>query len=430
MNGRPGSLFRQANFRNLWFGQTLSLFAAEITAGVIPLLAALTLNASVLEMGVLSAVSFLPYLVISLFAGVWLDRLPKRPVIVAADLGRGVLLLLVPLAAVLDLLSMPFLLVIAVLIGIGTVIADIGSASFLPSVVGRRDLVDGNGKLEISNNASRMAGEAVGGALVQVLTAPFALLFNTVAYAVSAVFTQRIKVNPDAEPEDEDDEDDEEQPDARKPDFWREVGEGLRFVFGNPIVRTLAITALLFNLFTFFIEPVFLIFITRTLGLEPIYIGLILSSSGVGGVVGALISGWVSRRMPLGTLLVVTQWLAGGASLLIPVATLVPKPAAVVLIIVMHFVDAVMVIVYNVNQRSYRSAVTPDALQGRMNASIRMIVMGVCPLGALLGGVVGNALSATTALVIGSLGILSSGVYIACTRIRSVKEIPTEQPTS
>lgn len=428
MNGRTGSLFRQANFRNLWFGQTLSLFAAEITAGVIPLLAALTLNASVLEMGVLSAVSFLPYLVISLFAGVWLDRLPKRPVIVAADLARGVLLLLVPLAAVLDLLSMPFLLVIAVLIGIGTVIADIGSASFLPSVVGRRDLVDGNGKLEISNNASRMAGEAVGGVLVQVLTAPFALLFNTVAYAASAVFTQRIRVDPDAPPEDDDD--DEEQPDARKPDFWREVGEGLRFVFGNPIVRTLAITALLFNLFTFFIEPVFLIFITRTLGLEPIYIGLILSSSGVGGVVGAMISGWVSRKLPLGTLLVVTQWLAGGASLLIPVATLVPKPAAVVLIIVMHFVDAVMVIVYNVNQRSYRSAVTPDALQGRMNASIRMIVMGVCPLGALLGGVVGNVLSATTALIIGSLGILSSGVYIAFTRIRSVKEIPTEQPTS
>ncbi|TQM85429.1 putative MFS family arabinose efflux permease [Saccharothrix saharensis] len=425
MNGQPGSLFRQANFRNLWFGQTLSLFAAEITAGVIPLLAALTLNASVLEMGVLSAVSFLPYLVVSLFAGVWLDRLPKRPVIVAADLGRGILLLLVPLAAVLDLLSMPFLLVIAVLIGVGTVIADIGSASFLPSVVSRRDLVDGNGKLEISNNASRMAGEAVGGALVQVLTAPFALLFNTVAYALSAVFTQRIKVDPHAEPEDE-----EEQPDARKPDFWREVGEGLRFVFGNPIVRTLAITALLFNLFTFFIEPVFLIFITRTLALEPIYIGLILSSSGVGGVVGAVISGWVSRKLPLGTLLVVTQWLAGGASLLVPVATLVPKPAAVVLIIVMHFVDAVMVIVYNVNQRSYRSAVTPDALQGRMNASIRMIVMGVCPLGALLGGVVGNVLSATTALIIGSIGILSSGVYIACTRIRSVKEIPTEQPAA
>ncbi|MFE2752883.1 MFS transporter [Actinosynnema sp. NPDC059335] len=425
MNGQPGSLFRQANFRNLWFGQTLSLFAAEITAGVIPLLAALTLDASVLEMGVLSAVSFLPYLVVSLFAGVWLDRLPKRPVIIAADLGRGVLLLLVPLAAVLDLLSMPFLLVIAVLIGVGTVVADIGSASFLPSVVGRRDLVDGNGKLEISNNASRMAGEAVGGALVQVLTAPFALLFNTAAYALSAVFTQRIKVDPHAEPEDEDDE---EQPDARKPDFWREVGEGLRFVFGNPIVRTLAVTALLFNLFTFFIEPVFLIFITRTLALEPIYIGLILSSSGVGGVVGAVISGWVSRKLPLGTLLVVTQWLAGGASLLVPVATLVPKPAAVVLIIVMHFVDAVMVIVYNVNQRSYRSAVTPDALQGRMNASIRMIVMGVCPLGALLGGVVGNVLSATTALVIGSIGILSSGAYIACTRIRSVKEIPTEQP--
>ncbi|MFT7837037.1 MFS transporter [Saccharothrix sp. BKS2] len=428
MNGRPGSLFQQANFRNLWFGQTLSLFAAEITAGVIPLLAALTLNASVLEMGVLSAVSFLPYLVISLFAGVWLDRLPKRPVIVAADLARGVLLLLVPLAAVLDLLSMPFLLVIAVLIGVGTVIADIGSASFLPSVVGRRDLVDGNGKLEISNNASRMAGEAVGGVLVQVLTAPFALLFNTVAYAASAVFTQRIRVDPDVEPEV--DEDDEEQPDARKPDFWREVGEGLRFVFGNPIVRTLAITALLFNLFTFFIEPVFLIFITRTLALEPIYIGLILSSSGVGGVVGAMISGRVSRKLPLGTLLVVTQVLAGAASLLIPVATLVPKPAAVVLIIVMHFVDAVMVIVYNVNQRSYRSAVTPDALQGRMNASIRMIVMGVCPLGALLGGVVGNALSATTALIIGSVGILSSGVYIAFTRIRSVKEIPTEQPAS
>ncbi|WP_440900098.1 MFS transporter [Actinosynnema sp.] len=410
MSGQTG-LLRRANFRNLWLGQTLSMFGAEITAGVIPLLAALTLDATVLQMGVLSAVTFLPYVLISLFVGVWLDRLPKRRVIVGADLARGLLLLLIPLASVLGLL-----------VGVGTVVADIGGAAILPGVVDRADLVDGNGKLEISSNASRMAGEAVGGALVQVLTAPFALLFNTASSLASALFTLRVRVR------EEDVEPDDELEDATRAGFWGEIGEGLRFVFGNPVVRTLAITALLFNLFTFFIEPVFLIFITRTLGLEPIYIGLILSSSGVGGVVGALVSGRVSRRLPLGRLLVLTQWLAGGASLLIPVATLVPKPAAVVLIVVMHFVDAVMVIVYNVNQRSYRSAVTPDHLQGRMNAAIRMIVMGVCPVGALLGGVVGDVLSATTALVIGSIGILSSGAYIACTRIRHVREVPTAAP--
>ncbi|AXX31859.1 MFS transporter [Actinosynnema pretiosum subsp. pretiosum] len=421
MSGQTG-LLRRANFRNLWLGQTLSMFGAEITAGVIPLLAALTLDATVLQMGVLSAVTFLPYVLISLFVGVWLDRLPKRRVIVGADLARGLLLLLIPLASVLGLLDFTFLLVIGLLVGVGTVVADIGGAAILPGVVDRADLVDGNGKLEVSSNASRMAGEAVGGALVQVLTAPFALLFNTASYLASALFTLRVRVR------EEDVEPDDELEDATRAGFWGEIGEGLRFVFGNPIVRTLAITALLFNLFTFFIEPVFLIFITRTLGLEPIYIGLILSSSGVGGVVGALVSGRVSRRLPLGRLLVLTQWLAGGASLLIPVATLVPKPAAVVLIVVMHFVDAVMVIVYNVNQRSYRSAVTPDHLQGRMNAAIRMIVMGVCPVGALLGGVVGDVLSATTALVIGSIGILSSGAYIACTRIRHVHEVPTAAP--
>ncbi len=418
MSGQRGGLLRQSNFRNLWLGQTISMFGAEVTASVIPLLAALTLEASVFEMGVLSAVTFMPYLVVSQFVGVWLDRAPKRRLIVAADAGRGVLLLLIPVAALFGALTMPLLLGVSVLVGIGTVIADIGSASILPSVVLRGELVEGNSKLEVSSNTSRMAGEAVGGVLIQVLTAPFALLANAVAYLFSALFTQRVRVH---EPVEEDDE-------VEKPTVWREIAEGLRFTFGNPVVRVLVITALLFNLFTFFIEPVFLIFISRTLDLEPIFIGLILSSSGVGGVVGALIAGWVSRKFALGTLLVTTQWLAGLASLLIPVATLVPKPAAVVLIIAMHFFDAVMVIIYNVNQRSYRSAITPDHLQGRMNASIRMIVMGVCPIGALLGGVVGELFSATTALIIGSLGILSSGVFIACTRIRSVKTVPESQP--
>ncbi|MGW7316779.1 MFS transporter [Streptomyces sp. NPDC054854] len=424
MTDRRTTLWRHADFRNLWFGLTASLFGAKVTAVAIPLIAAVSLSATPFEMGVLVAAEGLPYLFISLFAGVWLDRSAKRPILILTDLVRAALLLLLPIGWAGDFLSFPLLLTVSLAVGACTVVSDIGSASYLPLLIDRKDLVSGNSKLELSGSASDIAGNAIGGGLLQVISAPFAVIVNSVTYLVSAVFTALIghretKAVP-AGPAEE----------AQPADFWREMAEGAKPVLRNRTVRTLVTATLVFNLFTLVSEPVFLIFVTRTLGLEPFFLGLIFASAGAGALVGALVAERASRLLGLGRAMVLSLGIAGLSALLIPVATQLPRTEAALLIVAMHFIDSAMVIVYNVNQRSLRSAVTPDHLQGRMNATIRMIVMGVTPVGALAGGFLGGWIGAQQTLVLGAVGVLLSGVVILLSGVRSVREIPDAVPVA
>ncbi|MGW6905270.1 MFS transporter [Streptomyces sp. NPDC054940] len=424
MTEKKASLWRHADFRNLWLGLTASLFGAKVMAVALPLIAAVSLKATPFEMGILVAAETLPYLFVSLFAGVWLDRSAKRPILILTDVVRAVALLVVPVGWALDFLSFPLLLTVSLFVGVCTVVSDIGSASYLPLLVQRKDLIEGNAKLELSGSVADIGGNALGGGILQIVSAPFAVLINSATYLVSAFFTMGIKhrEEPPAPPE---------PAEGEKPlGIWREIAEGAAPVFRNKVVRTLVSATLLFNLFTLLIEPVFLIFVTRTLGLEPFYLGLIFASSGAGALVGALVADRVSQLFGVGRAMVFSLLLAGVAALLIPLATEVPKSMAPLLIVPMHFIDAAMVIVYNINQRSLRTAVTPDRLQGRMNASIRMIVMGVSPVGALLGGFLGGWIGVSETLVIGSVGVLLAGVLIALSDVRGVKEIPDTVPVT
>jgi predicted MFS family arabinose efflux permease len=424
---RRTTLWRHTDFRNLWLGLTASLFGSKVTAVALPLIAAVSLEATPFEMGVLVAAEGLPYLFISLFAGVWLDRSAKRPILILTDLVRAALLLLLPVGWAGGFLSFPLLLAVSLAVGACTVVSDIGSASYLPLLIDRKDLVEGNSKLELSSSASDIAGNAMGGGLLQMISAPFAVIVNSVTYLVSAVFTALIR-HREAKPAPV-------APEADggpvvKPNMWREIAEGAQPVLRNPVVRTLVTATLVFNLFTLVIEPVFLIFVTRTLGVEPFYIGLIFASAGAGALVGALVAERASRLLGLGRAMVVSLGIAGLAALLIPLATQLPKTEASLLIVVMHFVDSAMIIIYNVNQRSLRSAVTPDHLQGRMNATIRMAVMGVTPVGALAGGFLGGAIGTQQTLVLGAIGVLLSGVVILLSGVRSVREIPDAEPVA
>ncbi|AVZ74464.1 MFS transporter [Streptomyces lunaelactis] len=424
MTDKRTTLWRHADFRNLWFGLTASLFGSKVTAVALPLIAAVSLAATPFEMGVLIAAEGLPYLFISLFAGVWLDRSAKRPILILTDLVRAGLLLLLPIGWAGDFLSFPLLLAVSLAVGVCTVVSDIGSASYLPLLIDRKDLVEGNSKLELSSSASDIAGNAIGGGLLQIISAPLAVIINSFTYLVSAVFTGLIghreaKPAPAGAVEA-----------AVQPGVWREIAEGAQPVLRNKVVRTLVTATLVFNLFTLVIEPVFLIFITRTLGLEPFFIGLIFASAGAGALVGALVAERATRLLGVGRAMVFSLVIAGLSALLIPVATQLPKTEASLLIVAMHFIDSAMVIIYNVNQRSLRSAVTPDDLQGRMNATIRMVVMGVTPVGALAGGFLGGWLGAQQTLALGAVGVLLSGVVILLSGVRSVREIPDADPVA
>ncbi|MFI5641148.1 MFS transporter [Streptomyces goshikiensis] len=425
----PSGLWRHRDFRNLWLGQTSSMFAAHMVAVIFPLLASVSLNASLFEMGLLSAAGYVPYIGVSLFAGVWLDRKPKRAIIVLCDIARALLLLGIPIAWWLDLLSVPTLLVVALLVGSFSVVADVGSASILPALVERDDLIEGNSKLELSASSASIAGSALGGGIFQLLAGPVSMLINTVLFALSAFFTALIRGERKgaAEGGGEGAEGSEEGTEAGQ-SIWRDMADGVAFVTGHVTVRTLVLTTLIINFFMAIAEPVALVFVTRTLDIPPYTVGLILAASGAGALVGAVIAAPMSRLLPLGRLLVLTATLTGVASLLTPLATLVPAPAAVSLMVAMYVLDAAMIVVYNINVRSYRSAITPDEMQGRMNATNRMAGMGVMPIGAVLGGLLGTAVGTLPALVLASLGTLIAPLVLACSHVRTVKRVPVPQP--
>ncbi|MFD4924306.1 MFS transporter [Streptomyces goshikiensis] len=429
----PSGLWRHRDFRNLWLGQTSSMFAAHMVAVIFPLLASVSLNASLFEMGLLSAAGYVPYIGVSLFAGVWLDRKPKRAIIVLCDIARALLLLAIPVAWWLDLLSVPTLLVVALLVGCFSVVADVGSASILPALVERDDLIEGNSKLELSASSASIAGSALGGGIFQLLAGPVSMLINTVLFALSAFFTALIRgERKGAEGSDgtqgaQGAEGSEEGAEAGQ-SIWRDMADGVAFVTGHVTVRTLVLTTLIINFFMAIAEPVALVFVTRTLDIPPYTVGLILAASGAGALVGAVIAAPMSRLLPLGRLLVLTATLTGVASLLTPLATLVPAPAAVALMVAMYVLDAAMIVVYNINVRSYRSAITPDEMQGRMNATNRMAGMGVMPIGAVLGGLLGTAVGTLPALVLASLGTLIAPLVLACSHVRTVKRVPVPQP--
>ncbi|MET7530848.1 MFS transporter [Streptomyces goshikiensis] len=425
----PSGLWRHRDFRNLWLGQTSSMFAAHMVAVIFPLLASVSLDASLFEMGLLSAAGYVPYIGVSLFAGVWLDRKPKRAIIVLCDIARALLLLAIPIAWWLDLLSVPTLLVVALLVGCFSVVADVGSASILPALVERDDLIEGNSKLELSASSASIAGSALGGGIFQLLAGPVSMLINTVLFALSAFFTALIRgERKGAEGSDGTQGTEGSEGAEAGQSIWRDMADGVAFVTGHVTVRTLVLTTLIINFFMAIAEPVALVFVTRTLDIPPYTVGLILAASGAGALVGAVIAAPMSRLLPLGRLLVLTATLTGVASLLTPLATLVPAPAAVALMVAMYVLDAAMIVVYNINVRSYRSAITPDEMQGRMNATNRMAGMGVMPIGAVLGGLLGTAVGTLPALVLASLGTLLAPLVLACSHVRTVKRVPVPQP--
>lgn len=412
-------LLKQADFRNFWLGHTVSMFGVQITLVALPLVAAITLGATPLQMGILQAVEFLPFLVLSLFVGVWVDRAPKRPILIITDILRALLLLGIPLGIYMDALTMPLLYVIAVLVGVNTVFFDIAHTSYLPFLVKREDLIEGNSKLEFSSSSATTVGQSIGGALIQVFSAPFAMLFNVGTYLLSALFLSLVKQK---EPP--------VQTTPEKQNFWKEIREGTSFVFSSKVIRPILIATVIFNLFTYLIEPVFILYLTRTLKLEPIYIGIIFSMSGVGALLGAMIAGKFAQKLGIGKALVSSLLIAGVVSFFIPFATFLPLIPAVLLIMSMYLIDAAMVIVYNINQRSLRTAITPDHLQGRMNASIRLFAMGIVPVGALLGGWLGGEIGTTPTLIVGAVGIASSAIFILFSTVRTIKKPENFLPES
>jgi MFS family permease len=410
-----GGLWRHADFLKLWSAETISQFGSQITGLALPLVAIITLDVSAFQVSALFVIELAPFLLISLPAGVWVDRLPRRPILILGDLGRAALLATVPIAYAFDALTIWQLYGVGFLVGICTVFFDVAYQSYLPSLVDRTALVEGNSKLEISRSAAQLSGPAAAGVLVQALKAPYAILVDALSFLASGLFVLGIRKQEENVPT-------RAERKESKTSMRTELGEGLRWVLGNPYLRTISMSTATFNFFGSMMQAILAVYLVRSLGMSPFLIGVIYAIGNIGYLLGALTTNRISRRIGVGPAIVVGG-MAGIAQLLVPLA---PQNAhdAVPFLVASVLIVGFGVVLYNVTQVSMRQAITPERLQGRMNSSIRFIVWGVMPLGLLAGGALATSFSLRTAIWVGAIGNSLSWLPLVIGPVKSLREVP------
>ncbi|MGV9309138.1 MFS transporter [Nonomuraea sp. NPDC003727] len=383
------SVWRNSAFRRLVGADVLSQFGTQVTLVALPLTALLVLDATPFQLGLLTAAEMAAFLVIGLPAGVWADRMRRRPILVAADGVRALALFSVPVAAFADVLTLAQLYAVALVIGVGTVFFDVAHMSLLPSIVRKDGLSTGIGTLETLRNAAWLAGPGFGGWLVQVLAAPFALLADAISYACSALVLSTIRA------------DETPAAPAKRRSVKAEVAEGLRYVLGHQVLRRVALVGAL-NMLTnglwAIVQPLFLV---RELDLGAGAYGLIVSAAGAGGVLGGALAPKIVARYGNGGAMYGGAVLAGLFPL---IGGFAGEGWRVLLYPLGLFLMLVAAVVFNVAQSSYRQAVTPDHLRGRMNASMRFLMWSAMPVGGLLGGLLAERVSVGVLLWVACLG--------------------------
>jgi MFS family permease len=408
----PGRLWRDPDFVKLWASQTVTLTGSQITLLALPL-AAVALGAGAREMGWLAAAQSLPLLLFGLPAGTWIDRLPRRPVLIATELGQGLVLALIPLAAILGVLRLEYLYPLAFMASALAVLTEVAQLAYLPALVGRERLVEGNSDLAVAGQIARLAGPAAAGALVQAATAPLALLADAASFLAAAGLLGTIRAREPAHPAR-----------AGRRDLRREIGEGLRVVFRHPVLRTLTGAWGLYYCVFFMFYSQYALYGTRELGLTPASLGLIVSVASIGGILSAVVTERVTDRFGLGPTMAGALFFAFLGMLLFPAARGPAALAVAVLLIAQTLIRTTDQLFY-INYLSVLQRATPDRLQGRVNASVRVFTAGTVPLGALLGGALGEAIGLRAVGVVAAAGVGIAFLLVACSparRLRSVSE--------
>jgi MFS family permease len=409
------SIWRSGAFVRLWSATTISYFGSFITRTALPLAAILVLGAGPLEISALRGLELVAGLLVGLFAGAWVDRLRRRPIMVGADLGRAILLGSIPLAAVVGFLALPQLLVVAFLAAILTTFFDVASRTYLPTVVSRPQLLAANSALTASASAAEMSGFGISGFLIQLFTAPIAIAVDAASFLVSALALGTIRQAEPAPPAVMD----------REP-VAREIRDGLRVVLGSPTLRAIAgahgATHLLWGIF----GTVYLLFATRDLSLGPAAIGIIAGVGGAGSFVGAALAGRVVARFGIGRtmLLGMVGFTIGNA--LIPLA---PSGAVVVgaaFLVAQQLIGDSAGTVYDVVETSLTQSVVAPRILGRVNASISTYTTLLSLIGTIGGGILAEVLGLRQAMAIGVLGGVAGFAFLWFSPIRTMHGVPAE----
>ncbi len=405
-------LWRNPEFMKLWTSLTITSFGAQVTNLALPLTAAVLLHATPWQMGVLVALETLPFALVSLHAGVLIDRVRKLPIVIASAIGRGVALLAIPVAAYFGALSIEILFVVGFLCGIQNVVGGAAYQVLLARMAGRSRLVEANAKVALGETSAALVGPGLAGGLIQLVTAPFAILIDALTFLVSGLMLRRIHV-PDDVPDP-----------GPRPSVTSEIHEGLKLVWNNRTLLALAWLAGLWQILHHMQVAVLILFATRELGLSAGAIGLTYAFGGVGCVIASACAQRLSARFGIGPVIVhglaltALGWQAFGlisgpvwlATLLLGCAMLMFDFGA---------------ILYGINYLALRQAITPDRLMGRMTATMRFLTVAVAPLGSLAGGALATAIGLRgTLLTVGVLGLALVAGAVLCSPVRRHREMP------
>ncbi len=407
-------LWRSSDFVKFWLGQTVSRFGSGITGIALPLTGVLLLAATPSQMGILSALDGAAVLAIGLFVGVWVDRVRRRPLLIATDLGRAFILGTVPLAALFGVLHIEQLYAVAALTGMFTVIFNVANQSFLPSLIPQTALVEGNSKLGVSDSLAEIGGPAVAGPLVQLISAPFAVLFDAFSFLFSAFCLGLIRKP--------------EPPVAvaeNRMSIWHELVQGLHEVLKNPLLRSLAGGVGAFNFFGNFVGALYALYVVRELHAAPIFLGFLIATGGVSALVGAFIAERIIRRFGLGLTAGATLFIYGATGLLIPLAA-GPTAIALSFLFTSQLAGDASVSIHLIAEVSLRQSIAPGNMLGRTNASLQFLSQGVAPIGALLAGILGGLIGLRLTILIGVLGVMAAGALLLLSPIRKISKIKTE----
>jgi MFS family permease len=416
-SSRPWSVLRRyPDFRRLFVGNGTSLLGSSVTMVALPLTAVVSLNASPAQMGLLGAAALLPHLVLGLPAGVWVDRMPYRRILVLADLVQTLLLGSVPVLAVLGLLQIWHLYAVLVLAGICGLFETVTAQSFTPLLVPREQLLPANSALMLSNATVTTTGSALGGVLVSLLTAPIAIAVDALSFLIAGLCKARIRTPGPAVVSTE----------RHRRHLWADILDGVRAVFAHRIIRAVTLAATLGALGGQIQNVVLVLYLVKDLKLSPALIGVVIAIGGVAGILGALVVTPITRFIGPGRSFITGMFLAAIAGLVLA-AALSPLSLVLAVLVVAQVLRGTGPSLYSVNQQTLRQVLIAPALLSRANATWRFLVYGTQPLGALLGGVLGSVLSLRATLVIGS-GVMLLGTAIACASpLRSLRELPAPE---
>lgn len=413
MTPRGGRLLGHRDFLLLWGGQSASDVGTAVSTVVLPLIAVVYLHATPFEIGALAAAQWLPWLLIGLPAGVWVDRSRRRPLLIGCDVVRGLLIASVPVAAAFGVLGIGQLFAVAFLTGIATVIFQVAYLAYLPTLVDRADLAEGNAKLQGSGAVAQVVGPGLGGLLVQAFRAPFALIADAVSYAVSLAALLAIRAREPAP-----------QP-TQRAGLRRDIAEGARYVRRDPLLRVMTIAPALTNFFFTGFEAIVVLFLVRSVHLEPSGVGLLVGVVSLGSVVGAALARPVGRWIGTSRALWLVSLCTAPFGLLIPLTT---RGAGLAYFVAGNAVLFVGILIYNVTISSFRQAYCPPFILGRVVATMRFVLFGTIPLGALAGGALASAFGSRTAMWLLLAGNVLPGVVLAASPLRRIRDLPDRPP--